>query len=252
MTVTPDNSGTSTEVGSANWSGFQSTTGNTYSEAETDWTIPSATYPTPPGATYESSWAGLGSGASDSAALFQAGTEVDVNTSDNVTIYPWWEFYPENTEQTISNLTIQPGATNDNYASLTHTGSGMGEVEVCTEYDEDWTCIDPIEVTWNTSKYTLDTSQYECIAERPEQADKTWQRLTDVVGMAFSGCEGLDSSSTWEAMGDYNRDYIYTAKTQTAAACDTNPWAMETGDITGSDFPMRWLGYAYPIAVADC
>jgi hypothetical protein len=160
--------------GSANWTGFQSNGGGPYSDATTEWTIPSS-FPTPPGDTYESSWAGLGSGASDSNALFQAGTETIVNTSDGVSNYAWWEFYPWNTAQKITNLSIRSGSVN--YAEVSHTGYGQGKVQMCTEPpgQSSFTCTS-FGVTWGTA-YTIGSSQFECIAERTE-VNGVYTRLT--------------------------------------------------------------------------
>lgn len=248
--VTPDNSGTATPVYSPNWGGFVSNTGDTYSSAESEWSMPSS-FPTPPGNTYESSWPGIGSGSSKSAALLQAGTAVDVSSSGSVTMYPWWEFYPMNTEQRVGGLTIEPGSTE--WAEVDHTGSGQGYIQICSLYDEDWNCVTPFSVSWPTGSgnYTLDTSQYECIAERPEQSDGTWQRLTDISGMSYTGCNGI-TGGNWVAMGDASRTYWYITKTQTSSQCFSSPFALETGDISDANFPMDWLGYAFPISASAC
>lgn len=246
-TVTADNAGTATEYGSANWSGFQSFTGDTYNQAQAQWTVPSS-YPTPPGDTYESSWAGLGSGASDSQSLLQAGTEVNVSSGGSVSTYAWWEFYPENLQQKISNLTINRGSTN--YAIVTHSGYGTGSVQVCTEGSY-WTCSAIIDVTWGTS-YTIDTSEYECIAERTKEG-ATLPRLTNVSGIDYSNCWGyVPATSSWQFMGNWNRIYYYMSKNQAADDCAVSPWSMKTGDISAGSFPLDWIGYGWPIAAKAC
>lgn len=232
---------------SANWTGFQSNGGGPYSDAATEWTIPSS-FPTPPGDTYESSWAGLGSGASDSNALFQAGTETAVNTSDGVSNYAWWEFYPENTAQRITNLTISLGSVD--YSEVSHTGYGRGQVQMCTEPpgQSSFTCTS-FGVTWGTA-YTIGSSQFECIAERTE-VNGYYPRLTDITGVQFYDCRGY--TSAWQAIGSINRLYWYMAKTQTASQCRTAPWAAETGSIYNSDdFAIDWYGYGWPILASDC
>lgn len=233
-------------VGSANWTGFQSNGGGPYQDAFTEWTIPSS-FPTPPGDTYESSWAGMGSGASDSNALFQAGTETDVNTGDGVSNYAWWEFYPGNSQQVV-NLSVSSGSVD--YAEVSHTGYGEGVAQVCTEPpgSSSFTCIS-IDVSWGTA-YTIGTGQFECIAERTE-INSQYPRLTDITGTQFYNCEGYTGS--WQAIGNLNRYYWYVAKTQTASQCFTAPWAAETGSIYDSDdFGINWYGYGWPIAAADC
>jgi hypothetical protein len=232
---------------SANWTGFQSKGGGPYNDAFTEWTIPSS-FPAPPGNTYESSWAGLGSGASDSNALFQAGTETNVNTGGGVSNYAWWEFYPGNVEQKVSNLSIRSGSVN--YAEVSHTGYGVGEVNLCTKPpgQSSFTCT-AFPVTWGTD-YTIGSSQFECIAERTE-VNGVYPRLTDITGVQFSNCEAYTSS--WQAIGNINRYYWWMAKTQTANQCRTAPWAAETGSIYNSDdFGINWYGYGWPISAADC
>lgn len=234
-------------VASPNWTGFSSNGGGPYNDAFTEWTIPSS-FPTPPGATYESSWAGIGGGGSDSNGLFQAGTETSVSTSDRVTTYAWWEFYPENVEQVITNLSIRPGSVD--YAEVSHTGSGQGRVQVCTKPpgQSSFTCTS-FGVTWGTA-YTIGSSQFECIAERSE-VNRDLPRLTDITGVRFSDCKGYTSS--WQAIGNINRAYWYMAKTQTISQCHTAPWAAETGSIYDSDdFAIDWLGYGWPIPAKDC
>jgi hypothetical protein len=231
---------------SANWTGFQSNGGGPYEDAFTEWTIPSS-FPTPPGNTYESSWAGLGSGASDSNALFQAGTETNVNTGDRVSNYAWWEFYPANAQQVV-NLSIRSGSVD--YAEVSHTGYGQGEAQVCTEPpgSSSFTCVD-IGITWGTA-YTIGSSQFECIAERTE-VNGVYPRVTDITGAQFYGCQAYTSS--WQYIGNINRIYWWMAKTQTASQCFTAPWAIETGSIYDSyDFGFRWYGYGWPIPAADC
>lgn len=232
---------------SANWTGFQSNGGGPYGAAYTEWTIPSS-FPTPPGDTYESSWAGLGSGASDSNALFQAGAETSVNTSDEVTDYAWWEFVPMNKSQRITNLSIRSGSVD--YAEVSHTGYGKGQVQVCTKAPgkSSFTCSS-FGVTWGTA-YTIGTSQFECIAERTE-VNGVFPRLTDIRGVQFYNCRGYTRS--WQPIGNLNRFYYYMAKTQTARQCFTAPWAAETGSIYDSDdFAIDWYGYGWPIPAKDC
>jgi hypothetical protein len=232
-------------VGSANWTGFQSNGRGPYQAASLEWYIP-ASYPTPPGNTYESSWVGIGAGSS-SDALFQAGTETDVNTAGGVTNFAWWEFVPMNNAVEV-NLPIQPGSFD--FADVTHTGFGTGEVELCTwpPGASSWTCT-TFGVSWGTA-YTVGTPQFECIAERPDRSG-VFYRVTDITGAQFYGCQAY--AGTWKAIGNINRYYIWMAKTQTASKCFTAPWAIETGTIYNSDdFGFRWYGYGWPIAKAAC
>lgn len=246
----PANAGTATLVGSPNWSGFQSANSADYTEAYTSWTVPSS-FPTPPGDTYESSWSGLGTGDSNSASLLQAGTEVNVTTSDAVTSYTWFEFYPEEAQQ-VADLAIELGSTDN--AVVAHTGYGTGIVDICTDPpgSTSGTCTGSIPVTWGT-QYTLQHGPYECIAERTEESG-IFPRLTDISGVQYYACEGYDSSTgSWLYIGNHDRYYYYMAKAQTAAECSTSPWAETTGSIYDSyNFPMNWLGYGYPIAASSC
>jgi Peptidase A4 family len=250
LTVSPQvgiRSAASAQMGaSPNWTGFQSNGGGPYNDAFTEWTIPSS-FPTPPGDTYESSWAGIGSGASDKNALFQAGTETNVNTGDGVSNYAWWEFYPANAQQVV-NLSISSGSVD--YAEVSHTGYGQGLAQVCTEPpgQSSFTCI-AIGVSWGTA-YAIGSSQFECIAERTDVGG-VYPRLTDITGVGFYGCQAYTSS--WQYIGNINRVYWWMAKTQTASQCFTAPWAVETGSIYDSyDFGFRWYGYGWPIPAADC
>lgn len=241
----PRNAGSTQMLASANWTGFQSNGGGPYEDAATEWYIPSS-YPTPPGDTYESSWVGIGAGSS-SDALFQAGTETNVNTAGGVSNYAWWEFVPLNYQQMVS-LSIQPGSFD--WAEVSHTGYGQGQVELCTwpPGASSWTCT-TFGVSWGTA-YTIGTPQFECIAERTE-VNGNFPRVTDITGAQFYDCEAYTGS--WQAIGNINRYYYWLAKTQTASQCFTAPWAIETGSIYNSyDFGFRWYGYGWPIPAADC
>lgn len=245
--TSPSNSGSSTMQASPNWVGFQSNNSTTYSGAYNEWFIPSS-FSAPPGDTYESSWAGIGSGSSSSDALLQAGTETDVTATGNVTNYAWWEFYPMNSQQ-IYSLSVYSGSTD--LAEVEHTGSGQGTANICTEPagSGTFTCTGIILISWG-SGCSIDTSQFECIAERTE-IGVYLDRLTDIAGIQFSNCEGYNGN--WLLIGDIDRYYYYMAKTQTAAYCYTSPWAAETGDIyNDADFGINWYGYGYPIEASEC
>jgi hypothetical protein len=240
------NTGSTQMAASANWTGFQSNGGGPYEAASLEWYIP-ASFPKPPGNTYESSWPGIGSGASNSDALLQAGTETNVNTSGGVTNYAWWEFYPMNSQQGV-NLPIQSGSFD--FAEVLHTGYGLGEVELCTwpPGASSWTCT-TFNVSWGTA-YTIGTPQFECIAERTE-VNGIYPRLTNITSAQFYGCQAY--TNRWQEIGNINRYYWWMAKTQTRSQCHTAPWAIETGTIYNSDnFGFRWYGYGWPIPAADC
>jgi hypothetical protein len=246
--------GTVSGEGSANWSGFQSNTGDTYQNAEDDFGLPVPSEH-PPGNTYESSWIGIGTGTAGNQAMLprwrqrlQAGTETDVTSSGSVSKYAWWEFVPENDQQTITGPDLANGSNPS--ASVAHTGAGLGGVEVCGVTQ----CV-VFQVSW-PSTYTLDTSVYECIAERTEERLSgvwTFPRVTDVTGLRFNLCEGQDSAGHEQYMGNHNRVFIYMSKNYSDAQCLVAPWSIETGAIGGyGSFPIDWLGYGYPIAARGC
>jgi len=246
--ITPLNAGTPTMVPSGNWAGFQSATGDEYDNVQGSWTIPSSLPATPGGQGYESSWVGMGSGADTGHLLFQAGTEVDVSTSDAVTGYWWWQVSPENNQQSID-FTVNTGTTD--YADVAHTGSDQGLVSICEEPTSGGTqvCEDDIPVSWSD---TVGDHQYECIAERTE-INKVYPRLDPAAQTNFSGCSADDTTAGgWEDMGDANRDYYYASRNQTPQLCQQSPWSARTGDITDGNFTVNWNDYGFPLAANMC
>jgi Peptidase A4 family len=240
------NAGTVGNWNSPNWSGCQSNTGDTYFNAFAAATLPVPST-NPPGNTWESTWVGIGTGDSNSQGLLQAGTETDQSATGSVTKSAWWEFVPMNAQQSINGLDLQNGSQPTE--SVAHTGYGLGGVEVCGVTK----CAD-IQVSWPAA-YTLDTSRYECIAERTEvKINNVWTfpRVTNVTGLQFNLCEAQTSNGVEQYMGNHNRFFIYMSKNQTAAACGVAPWSVQTGSINGASFPINWIGYGWPVAANGC
>lgn len=97
-------------VPSPNWSGYQSSAQH-YLTASMNWVVPTATA-TPDTTRTSSIWPGVGSGDSTSDTLVQAGTEQDDQCIGDVcdpAYYAWFELYPQEYQQKISDLVISPG-----------------------------------------------------------------------------------------------------------------------------------------------
>jgi hypothetical protein len=91
---------------SDNWAGYVNDSGLDYVASYVDWTEPSlaATSVT----RYQSLGAGLGSGSDTGHTLAQTGTQVETN-SGGVSSKWWYEFYPQEAEQTVSGFPIAGG-----------------------------------------------------------------------------------------------------------------------------------------------
>ena len=92
---------------SDNWSGVVAfaPAGSSFESVAGQWNVPQPNPSSPDGTSYSSFWIGIdGDGSSD---VFQAGVECEASTSGR-TIYPWWEWFPENEVQ-ISNFPVSAG-----------------------------------------------------------------------------------------------------------------------------------------------
>jgi hypothetical protein len=85
-----------------NWAGYGlwGTTGPWHQVSAT-WVIPAPSNQTPGQAEYSATWTGIGGGCTDftctatDPTLIQAGTEQDVDQNGNISIYAWYELYPQ-------------------------------------------------------------------------------------------------------------------------------------------------------------
>jgi hypothetical protein len=98
---------------STNWSGYE-TTANAgwYTHADAEWQVPSVIEPSDK-SVVSSIWPGIGEGRSNSEPLIQLGTEQDGTCSLGCTIhktsyYAWYEIFPQEPQQKISNFPISP------------------------------------------------------------------------------------------------------------------------------------------------
>lgn len=267
--------GAATGIATPNWAGFQSNTSNSYSSAQSRWTLPAAV-PSPPNATYESSWVGIGNGSSKSGAMFQAGTELDVTPSPApvnplpayASMYAWWELYPDvgpyNGQQTsvptdqskrvsagqkLQNFPIRLGGTY--WTRITIPNRRTGQVSICSITSHKVTCVATIRVSFPKS-YTVQQSTYECIAERTE-INGILSPFSDIKGTWFKGCGAVvRGSGKWQWMGRHRRLYLWATRNRTVAKCGAPPYSVETGKIHYGAFPIRWLNYGYPQRAKAC
>ena len=107
---------------SSNWSGavVYAPANDSFKWIQGDWVVPDVAAPTPNTEYYCATWIGLDGDASDD--VFQAGVESEVSPTGDVTIYPWWEWYPI-PEIQITNLGVKAG---DMVTMLLCSASGAG------------------------------------------------------------------------------------------------------------------------------
>lgn len=225
------------EQDSFNWSGFVDYADNAGEANET------STTPFVRGDhdVASSTWAGLGSGSSNGDMLLQAGTEADGAYGAPGNYYAWWEEYPRNTQQVISNL---GSAANHNvYAGVAHTGYGQGLVII-----NDHTINQGTEfyVYWPAA-YTIG-HQADWIFERTEE-NGYYPKLTNTAtesGSSFFGgvivtgvTATINGNSTGTPLGQLRRFYLYMKD------CRTGQYMAKTGNISpdGTSFPVNWLAY---------
>jgi peptidase A4-like protein len=102
---------------SFNWSGYVSPRNGGYLGAAMEWVVPDAAN-SYPNTVSTSIWPGIGTGDSTADTLVQAGTESDGQlvvdeggnpVGYNTAHYFWFELFPQEAEQEITNLTATPG-----------------------------------------------------------------------------------------------------------------------------------------------
>lgn len=228
-------SGPSSTGVSANWAGYTTSgySAGTWEESVAYWNIPS-TFPNPPGQTYSSTWAGLGTGDSNNDALLQTGSETDVNTNGFATNYLWWELYPMNAQQEFD-VRVYPG--DSIYGDVIHTGYGTGYAYACDESYSPAVCS-MVNITWPSS-YTVTGAQAEWIAERTE-IGSNYPLFTDLNGIQFSGTSAMTSSGQWWSLQNMNLQTIDMSST----CAGQPPYIAVPGSIYNQEsWGLNWYGY---------
>lgn len=184
-----------------NWSGYvdYNTTGNDFTDVHGTWTVPSISSPDN---SYYSSWVGFGgftfSGHS-SPSVMQAGVQAELNNSGGFSLTPWWEIYPYNYEQPITNLTISPGDTL--YTDISYTTNNGGTFSWYLEDETTGQAI-PVQKITGVSPY-YDGTEAEWIVERPT-VNGSLSSLGDFgsSGIAYSSCSTNNTANMHEGLGD--------------------------------------------------
>jgi hypothetical protein len=114
--------GTGYKEQSNNWAGNQDYV-HTYSEAWMYWTVPYVSMATGTDTGYSVIWPGVGSGNSSGDELIQAGTkQYAYANAFMTTLYQfWYEIYPKQGLQNITNISVGPG--DYVYADVWYTGT---------------------------------------------------------------------------------------------------------------------------------
>ncbi|GAB3615116.1 hypothetical protein GCM10027415_34560 [Humibacter ginsengisoli] len=99
---------------------------------------------------YSSIWPGLGGWNGDPGNLAQAGTEQDLNCASGTCFqsnYFWWEFFPQNNQQEITDMSVSPG--DHIQVEVYNRGfSGLIGFDICNETTN--VCVNPDEVSNST------------------------------------------------------------------------------------------------------
>lgn len=200
--------GTSTTVTSNNWAGFQHTT-HYYNEAWAYWTVPSVSPATTGLNGYSVIWPGIGSGNGTGDELVQAGTKQYAYISGAHTYNFWYEIYPKQSLQNISNLSLNHG--NSVYVDVWYRGT-TAYFYVVNQTTGDYTNIQET-FNGNTGFYA------EWIVERP-RVDGTLTQLAEWPGaIHFTGATSYDTSlGSTECVADESRDrdVMYAGSTRIA------------------------------------
>ncbi|OXM64184.1 hypothetical protein CF165_28020 [Amycolatopsis vastitatis] len=240
--------GTTANGASTNWSGYVTNNGPGYLGAAMEWLVPSVD-PSNPNNAQASIWPGIGTGNSTTDTLVQAGTQQTGFTSTSCTkgscvsqwnaLYSFWfETFPQEPEQEITNLTASPG---DDVSAIAEYDpvSGQAYFELA-----DYTTNEGVYYYQPVTGSAIGSgSQAEWIIERPETCNLgcSWWKLQNFGNEPIINAQAVEGS-TWDQV-------TY------ADAAGTNPASMTlydcagdqlagVGPITGfTDFTTSWLRY---------
>ena len=229
----------SNTVHSANWSGYVTGSGSGYIGAAMEWPIHAVSTGNESD-SYSSTWPGIGSGNNQDDALIQAGMQQEAICLSSCASFntPWFEIYPQEDEQVITNFTV-------------HTADLMG---VLVEYDPDtaqaYFELDDLtagfgvylyqDVSPNAQGFTGTGSQAEWIVERPTVCGLTCQKASlpnfgtePIVGA--QAAQGDWDQPTYSNMGDRSPvEYdMYSCNGKTLLASPTAP-------TSTTDFTVQW------------
>lgn len=212
--VTPESEPYLGRVQSYNWSGYQvfpaSGSGNTYTDVDAQWVVPSVTSSTGDD-QYTSSWVGLGSGqgedsSGDKYLLDQAGTLQSVVNGDKSYTF-FWELFPENAEQITPpngiSVPVSPGNTVE-VDVVHHSGANSSEffLENLTTDQGASFIVD------FAGGYTEGGGQAEWIMERPEIGNQ-FPQLADYRTFTFHNMSVTNENNDAYYPGQLTRQQDY-------------------------------------------
>jgi hypothetical protein len=224
---------------SANWSGYQSSVRNNFIGAFMAWNVPSVSTAANSSA-YSSIWPGIGQGASASDSLVQDGTEQEVSCILSVcthSYYPWYEVYPEEAEQEITNLSVSPGDAIESFVEY-EPPDGLAYFEV----DNLTTNTGVYGYEYTNTAFSGTGSTAEWIVERPEINGKLSQLANFgsapiTVAIAAQGNSWEDTNLTYPGAAGNSPTAI------TMTSCNRSATLARPGAIAGdgTDFTVTFV-----------
>jgi hypothetical protein len=234
---TSTNSSTST-----NWSGYETGKKGGYLAAAMEWVVHPAVAASGT-ETISSIWPGIGTGSSTSDSLIQAGTRQDAAcnaASCTPSYYPWFEIYPQESEQEISNLTVSPG----DYVGVVVEYDPLA-AEAYFEVDDYTTGNGVYAYQYVTGDIVGSGTQAEWIVERPTecfiicQMGKLTNFGTEPIGYAQAvyGSTWDDPNLVWSNLSTLSPDDI------TMKSCGGTVMAQPSAITSGTNFNVVWKSY---------
>ena len=239
-----ENGSTASTEDYANWSGYQDY-GNSYKSIVAQWVVPSVTSNTDQNA-YSSIWPGLGQGYSNSAQLFQAGSEQD-STWQYVLHYGykqylsytlWWEItavgggmYPY---QQGSSVGVSPGQTV--FVNVSYdTGTGTAHFYIKNDSTGSVQSFDV------SAPGTFGGQHAEWIFERTS-INNTLPLLAQPTSAINITDANVEVGSSWAGVGEWPRTTVnmYDLGVDDAESMDAQPAAINSA---GNAFGVAWKSY---------
>jgi hypothetical protein len=227
---------------STNWSGYQTGKKGGYLAAAMEWVVHPAVAASST-ETISSIWPGIGTGNSTSDSLIQAGTHQDAacNASSCTTsYYPWFEIYPQESEQEITNLTVSPG----DYVGVV-VEYDPETADAYFEVDNYTTGLGVYAYQYVTGSIVGSGTQAEWIVERPTecfiicQMGKLTNFGTEPIGYAQAvyGSLWSDPNLVWSNAGTLSPDAI------SMYSCSGTLMSQPGAISSGTNFNVVWKSY---------
>jgi peptidase A4-like protein len=223
-----------------NWSGYETDRdAGFYLAANMNWSVPAVTLSDK--SVVSSIWPGIGRGSSSSDPLMQLGTEQDGTclsldcTTHSTSYYAWYEIFPQEAQQRISNFSIAPG--DDISTGVAYNYSNQVFFDI---YD----------LTKNTDAHASRTAS---VAKGRSSGE--WIVERTAVGSSLPSLNNFGIEELTSAQVDSIPSHNWNDAEQVISGENSGPFGIDMHSCSGQElaktlswtsstaFPVEWLNY---------